>query len=98
MQIKDLFGYIISVTDETAKVQTIIDSSSSCSASLTHSEDSIICKGSLKDKMLKGTYIPTGADIAEEDTLETSGMGGIYPKGIIIRKNKNNKQYIKYFR
>ncbi len=88
---KDLYGYIISVTDETAKVQTIIDSSSSCSASLIHSEESIICKGSLNDGMLKGTYIPTGADITEGDTLETSGMGGIYPKGIIIRKNKNNK-------
>ena len=87
---KDLCGYIISVSEETSKVQTIIDSSSSCSASLTHSDDSIICKGSLNDGMLKGTYIPTGADIAEGDTLETSGMGGIYPKGIIIRKNKNN--------
>ena len=88
---KGLYGYIISVTEETAKVQTIIDSSSSCSASLTHSDDSIICKGSLNDRMLKATYIPTGADITEGDTLETSGMGGIYPKGVIIRKNKNDK-------
>ena len=86
-----LYGYIISVLDETSKVQTIIDSSSSCSASLTHSDDSIICKGSLNDKMLKATYIPTNADISEGDTLETSGMGGIYPKGITIRKSKNYK-------
>ena len=38
--------------------------------------------------MLKGTYIPTNADIAEGDNIETSGMGGIFPKGIIIGKVK----------
>lgn len=34
--------------------------------------------------MLKATYIPTNADISEGDRIETSGMGGIYPKGITI--------------
>lgn len=34
--------------------------------------------------MLKATYIPTSADIYEGDLVETSGMGGIYPKGITI--------------
>lgn len=38
--------------------------------------------------MLKGSYIPTNADLAEGDMLETSGMGGIYPKGIKIGKVK----------
>ena len=31
-------------------------------------------------------YIPTDADIALEDSIETSGIGGIYPKGILIGK------------
>ncbi len=31
-------------------------------------------------------YIPTDADLVLGDTIETSGMGGIYPKGIIIGK------------
>ena len=31
-------------------------------------------------------YIPTDADIVLEDTIETTGMGGIYPKGILIGK------------
>ena len=39
--------------------------------------------------MLKATYIPTDADIAEGDSIETSGMGGIYPKGITIGKVKS---------
>lgn len=83
-----LVGYVISVTENTSKIQTIIDSSSQIAANIVHSEDSIICKGSLNDKKLKATYIPTNADISEEDTLETSGMGGIYPRGIKIGKVK----------
>lgn len=35
---------------------------------------------------LKLTYIPTDADLVLGDTVETSGIGGIYPKGIIIGK------------
>ena len=31
-------------------------------------------------------YIPTDADLVLEDTIETSGLGGIYPKGIQIGK------------
>ncbi len=31
-------------------------------------------------------YIPTDADIILEDPIETSGIGGIYPKGILIGK------------
>ncbi len=33
-------------------------------------------------------YIPTDADLVIGDTIETSGMGGIYPKGILIGKIK----------
>ena len=33
---------------------------------------------------LRATYIPTDATILEGDKIETSGLGGIYPKGITI--------------
>ena len=38
------------------------------------------------DNKLKLMYIPANADLVLEDTIETSGIGGIYPKGIIIGK------------
>ena len=41
--------------------------------------------------MLKATYMPTNANISEGDIIETSGMGGIYPKGITIGKVKSIK-------
>ena len=34
--------------------------------------------------MLKATSIPTSVAISEGDKVETSGMGGIYLKGITI--------------
>lgn len=83
-----LVGYIISATDTTAKVETIIDTSSAVTASIVGTEDSIVCRGSLENSMIKATYIPTNADISEGDNVETSGMGGIYPKGITIGKIK----------
>lgn len=81
---KGLVGHIISVTDHTAKVQTIIDSSSTISATISTSKDSIICRGNLDDATLKATYIPTEATLVQGDSIETSGLGGIYPKGIHI--------------
>ena len=82
-----LVGYIISTTSSTSKVQTINDSSSSTSAILSSSRDSIVCKGMLEEnKVLKAVYIPTDANISQGDTVETSGLGGIYPKGIYIGK------------
>lgn len=82
---KGLVGHVISTTNNTAKVQTIIDTSSTISATMSTSRDSIICKGTLdNNKSLKATYIPTEANIIQGDKLETSGMGGIYPKGILI--------------
>ena len=80
-----LVGYVISVTPNTSKVQTIIDPATSISASLSTTKDSLICKGTLEDNsLLKAMYIPTNANIIQGDSIETSGLGGIYPKGIRI--------------
>ena len=80
-----LVGYVISATASTAKVQTIIDTSSSTSCLISSSRDSIVCKGTLNDvSHLKAMYIPTNATLSQGDTVETSGIGGIYQKGILI--------------
>lgn len=81
---KGLVGYVISATDTTAKVQTIIDTSNAVSASMKSTRESVLLKGTLEDTGLKVTAIPTDASIVEGDTVETSGIGGIYPKGIFV--------------
>lgn len=80
-----LVGHVISVTDSTAKVQTIIDTASSVSCSMSTTKEAIVCKGTLDDKSsLRAMYIPTDSNIIQGDSIETSGLGGIYPKGIHI--------------
>ena len=80
-----LVGHVIAVTNSTAKVQTIIDTSSSTSSLLSTSRDSIVCKGILNDKKhIKAMYIAKDATVSQGDSIETSGLGGIYQKGIYI--------------
>lgn len=90
-----LVGHVISVTDNTAKVRTIIDTSSSISCLMSTNKDSIVCKGTLdSNSELKAMYIPTNANLVQGDSVETSGLGGIYPKGIhvgTIKKIVNTK-------
>lgn len=79
-----LVGHVISVTSTTAKVQTIIDSSNVVSASLENSRDNVICRGMLENRKLKATYVSTTTTLTQGEKVYTSGMGGIYPKGIYI--------------
>ena len=44
-----LVGYVVSVTDTTAKVQTIVDTASSVSCVMSSNDESIVCKGTLDD-------------------------------------------------
>lgn len=84
-----LVGYIKNVFPDTATIVAIIDASSSFSGRLKSSRDKVIIKGSydLKDnEMLKVVDIPSGVKINSGDIVETSGMGGLYPKGITVGK------------
>ncbi len=80
-----LVGHVISVTKHTAKVQTIIDSASTVSGVVSTSREGLLLKGQLdSNRTLKATYIPTETSLVQGDSVETSGMGGIYEKGILI--------------
>lgn len=82
---KGLVGYVISVTEHTSKIQVIIDPASTVSCTITTTNENIICKGTLdNDQILRASYIPTGAELIKGDNVYTSGVGGIYKKGIII--------------
>lgn len=97
-----LVGHVISVTDNTAKVQTLVDSSNVVSATLESSKDNVIARGTLKGNELRTTYISPNTVLIEGEKLYTSGMGGIYPKGIFIgtikkineTKNITNRSFI----
>jgi len=79
-----LVGHVISVTKDTAKVQPLIDTSNVVSATLENSKDTVIARGTLNGNELKATYVSTDTVLTEGEKLHTSGMGGIYQKGIYI--------------
>lgn len=82
---KGLVGYITSVTEDTAQVKVIIDSGSTVSCNISTTDESVICKGTLdNNQLMRVSYIPTDADLIVGDSVETSGVGGIYVKGIHI--------------
>lgn len=84
-----LVGYILSTTAKTAKVQTIIDSASATSCLASSTRDTMICKGTIENKpQLTASNIATDARIIQGDSVETSGLGGIYIKGIHVGKIK----------
>ena len=84
-----LVGHIISATSNTAKVEPIIDSGSSVSGELESSKKNIIIKGILgSNKELRADLIQTDTQFIIGDIVQTSGLGGVYPKGIKIGKIK----------
>ena len=93
-----LVGHVISVSDTTSKIRTIVDTSSSISCLMSTNKESIVCKGTLDSNLeLKAMYIATDANLVQGDSVDTSGLGGIYPKGIhvgIIKKIISSKNII----
>jgi len=80
-----LVGYVVSTTNKTAKIQTIVDSASSTSCLASSTRDTMICKGTIENRPeLSASNIATDARIIQGDSVETSGLGGIYVKGIHV--------------
>ena len=80
-----LVGYVVSTTEKTAKIQTIVDSASATSCLASSTRDTMICKGTIENKpLLSASNIATDARIIQGDSVETSGLGGIYVKGIHV--------------
>ncbi|AGC67356.1 Rod shape-determining protein MreC [Thermoclostridium stercorarium subsp. stercorarium DSM 8532] len=82
-----LVGRVAKVDLFTSKVVSIIDTESSVSARLSKSRDLVILRGDSQLRtqgLCRLDYIPPDVEVAVGDTVETSGLSSIYPKGIII--------------
>lgn len=84
---KGLVGKVVYSTPESSKVVAIIDNGSYASARLSKTRDLVGIRGdlTLNDQgLIRMVYIPVGVQVSEGDIVETSGMGGIFPSGIMI--------------
>lgn len=87
---RGLIGRILASDATTSRVLSIIDKDSSVSGWISKPGGGpVIVRGdlTLRDQGLCiMDRIPTEVDVAVNDIVETSGLGGIYPKGITIGK------------
>lgn len=78
-----LVGKIIEVQDTVSKVLLISDPNLSVSAVVQRSrQEGLVC-GTLGSHLIM-KYLPEEADINVQDTIITSGLNEVYPKGLII--------------
>ncbi len=84
-----LLGQVTEVGRNWAKISTIINSENSAGVRITRNGEIGIVEGDTtlsKSKKCKLGYLTANASIIAGDILETSGLGGIYPPGLLVGK------------
>ena len=76
-----VIGQIIEVSANTSSVRLITDENSGVSAMVQSTRAQGILQGQ-PDGTLRLEYVSTDADVQEGDIIVTSGIGGVYPKGL----------------
>ncbi|MBE7029320.1 MAG: rod shape-determining protein MreC [Ruminococcaceae bacterium] len=91
---KGVVGYVVQTGATFSKVQTVIEGGSSLGCIITRTGDIAVCEGDtnlLKDGLMTMTYVSKDMSIVEGDIIETSGLGEIYPAGLVIGRVKELK-------
>lgn len=85
-----LVGRIVDVGPTFCRGRLIVDPNSRVGAMVQRSREDGVVEGSLKG-LCRMKYISIDADLREGDIVISSGMGGIFPKGLIIGRIKKIK-------
>lgn len=82
-----MVGYVSMVAPTYSKVTTVLDTNMHTGALVTRTRESGIAQGDYElmgSGMLRLSYLGKDSDVVIGDTVQTSGEGGIFPKGIMI--------------
>lgn len=83
-----LVGRVEEVGPNWAKVMAVIDGRSSVPIIMERTRDIGVAGGSIGgndlSRLLSMKYLPLDSDIVEGDVVLTSGLGGIFPKGLVV--------------
>lgn len=82
-----MVGYVSAVSMNYSEVTTVLDPEMQAGALLTRTRETAIAEGDyslLGEGKLRLSYLSKDTDIVIGDTIETSGRGGVFPKGIMI--------------
>ncbi len=86
---RELVGQISRVGDDFAEVITVLDVRSSIGVCVERSKEIGILEGDSElrfSEKCRLNYIARDTDIKTGDFVETSGLGGVFPKGLVIGK------------
>jgi len=78
-----LVGRVVEVGPTLSRVMLITDPDSKVGGVLSQSRDLGIIEGTIRN-LLRMRYLNIDAQVAEGDTVVTSGLGKIFPKGVLI--------------
>jgi rod shape-determining protein MreC len=78
-----LVGRISEVSFAASQVTLVLDEDSCVSASVERTKEHGIVQGQLSDT-LKMKYLSGKTEVVRGDTIRSSGLGGIYPNGLLI--------------
>jgi len=78
-----LLGQTIEVTSRSAKVRLITDQRGRVAAILQKTRAEGIVRGSIDGKLTLD-FVSTEVTVTAGDVVITSGMGGVYPKGLVV--------------
>ena len=82
-----MLGFVSEVTDNTCEVTSITDPKMQCGALVTRTRETAIAEGDynlMTRGALRLSYLREDSKVVVGDTVETSGRGGVFPKGILI--------------
>lgn len=81
-----LVGRIVTPTAHASKVQLLIDRNAAAGSLVERSRAQGIVVGPAENGLVQMNFVPATADVKAGDTVVTSGVDGIYPKGFVIGK------------
>ncbi len=83
-----VIGKVVKVNSTTSKIETIKNSSNDVSFINSRSGDYGVIDD-YKNKKISGYMLEVSSDVKNSDTLITSGIGGVYPKGLYLGEISN---------
>lgn len=75
-------GRVVATAPHSARVLLIVDASSRISTLVERTRTRGVCRGNGETLILD--YVPLTDDVKEGDILVTSGLGGGFPKGLVV--------------
>ena len=82
-----MVGYVSEVQSNYCEITTVVDVEMQCGALITRTRETAIAEGDydlMADGNLRLSSLTEEARVATGDTVDTSGRGGLFPKGVMI--------------